>query len=231
MIGIIDSGMGGLTTLASLLRKECDDRFCYFADTANAPYGNKDQGAILRCVFAAAKRLKELGADRIVLGCNTATVAALSYLQNKLPCPIYGITPPVQQALQAGGSVLVLATAYTGEYIRKHYRKIRTLAMPSLATLVDRYYPDEMAPIRGYLHEKLQVMRDVENVVLGCTHYLLLKEEICQIIRAKRTFDANDALAEQIEKRPRNRGVCVDIVSNGPVDEARYTKVLRRLID
>ena len=231
MIGIIDSGMGGLTTLATLVRHRCDNAFCYYADTASAPYGNKDKGSIIRATAQAAKELSKRGADRIVLACNTATVAALPYLQNTLSCPISGVTPPVEEAIQAGGSVLVMATAFTGEYIRKQYRDVRTVTMPALATLVDRWYPDNRQVIQGYLEEKLAHLSNVDNVVLGCTHYILLKEEICRLIRAKRAFDANDALAVQLQKRPCTRGVAIDIVASGAIDESRYTNVLQHLLD
>ena len=215
--------------MASLIRAGCDHDFAYFADVDGAPYGNKSMGEIMQRVGKAAKQLVRQGADTIILGCNTATVAALDYLRATLPCTVDGVSPPVPEAIKAGGSVLVLATALTGEYIRKVYRQVRVVAMPFLATLVDRCFPDNMPPIHRYLQDKLSIVRRVDNVVLGCTHYLLVKQEILQIIRAKRAFDANDALVARLKKSPDKRGVCVRIVADGTLDEARYTRVLSAL--
>lgn len=229
MIGIIDSGMGGLTTLAALVRAECDHEFVYYADVAAAPYGNKKAGVLMQRLKEAADLLVRMGATTVVLGCNTATVTALDYLRATMPCVVDGVAPPVRRAIEAGGSVLVLSTALTGDYIRRVYRQVRVVTMPFLATLVDRCYPDDMRPIQQYLQDKLSIVRAVDNVVLGCTHYVLLKEQIGEIIRAKRTFDANEDLAERLAKSPDKRGVCVQVLASGPLDEARYTKVLERL--
>ena len=231
MIGIVDSGLGGLTTLATLALAGCDNNFCYYADTAAAPYGNKDKSTMLGLVYRACNVLVDMGADRIVLGCNTASIVALDYLRHRMPCPVDGVLPPVERAVAAGGSVLVLATRLSCEYLHERYPKVRTLAMPSLATLVDRHYPHEIPYIYGYLGDKLRIARQVDNLVLGCTHYLLVKEQICRIIRAKRTFDPNDDLVGRIQKSPQGRGICVHIVASGPIDEGRYTKVLQALMN
>ncbi len=216
MIGLIDSGMGGLTTLAALAERGCDHRFCYLADTRHAPYGERDSLSLIALGERWAKRLVSLGADAIVLGCNTLTLAALDYLRKTMSVPVYGVRPP-----QVDGA-LTLGTSYTCRRIEG------AIALPRLATLIDRHYPDE-GPIRAYLEAELKGMT-ASTVVLGCTHYALVKETISGILHAKTVIDPSDLLARELPQAKSGQGVGVDLILTGEGDTTRYIETLQKLL-
>lgn len=224
MIGILDSGMGGLSTLAALAESGCDSAFCYYADTANAPYGNKPEAIVARCVERAAEALVKRGADKIILACNTATLVAKEVIRCTIKVPVYGVTPPVEEALKTGGNTLLLATAITCSHYPSE-RQFKTLSMPELATLVDRHYPDG-EKIEAYCKDRLYRIGRVDNLVLGCTHYVLIKEMLKRISGAKTVLDGNDALVRLLPKSHGKREKwTVDFMCSGEMDEARYRRI------
>ena len=215
MIGLIDSGMGGLSTLAALAERGCDHRFCYLADTLHAPYGERDSLSLIALGERWAKRLVGLGAEAVVLACNTLTLAALDYLRATLPVPVYGVQPPRIEG------ALVLGTSYTA-------RKVEgALALPKLATLIDRHYPDERV-IRAYLEKALEGVK-ADVVVLGCTHYALVKDLISGILHAK-TIDPSVLLARSLPQAREGQGVGVDLILTGDGEPSRYVEVLSTLL-
>ncbi|MBO4534619.1 MAG: aspartate/glutamate racemase family protein [Clostridia bacterium] len=216
MIGLIDSGMGGLTTLAALVERGCDHRFCYLADTRHAPYGERDSLSLIALGERWAKRLVGLGADAIVLGCNTLTMAALDYLQATTSVPVYGVRPPVVEG------AMLLGTSYT-------CRKLgRGVALPRLATLIDAHYPD-LPPIRAYLEGQLEG-KSADTVVLGCTHYALVKDEISRVLHAKTVVDPSVWLARKLPRATGGQGVGVDLILTGDGDQGRYIETLKTLL-
>lgn len=229
MIGIIDSGMGGLSTLATLIHAKADHQFLYYADVLHAPYGNKGQWDIYKTIKTCIHTLCGYGVDQIVIACNTASFAALSACQGEFSVPIYGVLPSVDEAKEAGGTTLLLATAYTTS--QPFPREIVPIALPSLATLVDLYYPYQMEPILSYLERELSGYNGIENVVLGCTHYELIGEEIRSILRAKRTFYGSNTILRQLKKATPGTGWQLDILSSGSIDHERYSDVLSLLLD
>jgi len=229
MIGLIDSGMGGLTTLAALLRAGCDHAFCYYADVRNAPYGNKPRTEVMALVRDAVSLLEQRGAERVVLACNTASLVAKKYVQRTTSVGLWGVEPPIAEALRRGGKTLLVGTTLTVS----HYRDtpyFRAVAMPSLATLIDRDYPDTRAA-EAYCRETLAGVDKVDNLILGCTHYVLIKDILRRITGARTVLDGNEALAEEVGKCPDGgRGVCIDVLTSGKVDEARYKATLDALL-
>jgi len=227
MVGIIDSGMGGLTTLSALCKAKVDHAYCYYADTRHAPYGNLPAHAIIEAAQEAAESLVARGADRIVLACNTATIAAKEHLAAALAVPIYGVTPALYDAQRSGGKTLLIATAYTAA----HYKSdalLDVVALPRLAQLIDAHYP-HLAPIEDYCRHALPA-GPYDNLVIGCTHYLLVRSLLAGLTQATRTFDANEALAASLSKAPAGRGISVDILASGKVDCERYLRVLQELL-
>ena len=216
MIGLIDSGLGGLTTLSALAKRECDHRFCYLADTAHSPYGGRDSLSLIALAERWAKRLCGMGAQAIVLACNTMTLAAKDYLTRTLSVPVYGVEPP------EGEDALLLGTAYTVKRMGKGK------ALPELASLIDRYYPD-LPPIEAYLASQLEGMQ-ADTVVLGCTHYALVKTMISELLHAKTVIDPSQILAERLPSTDRGRGLAVDLVLTGVGDAERYVKTLGTLL-
>ena len=114
-VGVFDSGAGGISTLREMIRELPDERFIYFGDMANAPYGTKSTEEVVTCVRSVVGRLMEQNIKALVIACNTATGAAAAVLRDELTIPVVGMEPALKPASKArkNGSVLVLATPLT----------------------------------------------------------------------------------------------------------------------
>lgn len=191
-IGVFDSGFGGLTVLRALLHRLPHARFAFLGDTARLPYGSKSRRTIARYAVQSAQFLvREQHAEFLVIACNTASALALDAIQESIPVPVLGVIQPGAQSARAAsrtGDVLVIATDAT---VHSHAyaaacqaHKLRALekACPLLVPLVEEgwtAHPVTEQVIRIYLDE---LSADAEaqgllpdTLVLGCTHYPLLR--------------------------------------------------------
>lgn len=186
-IAVLDSGIGGIGVLRELKKVLPEESFLYFGDSANAPYGEKPAEEILKIVFSCAAHLA-CRAKALVLACNTATAVAAKELRARLTLPVIGMEPAVRPALCVcpHPHVLVLATKATleGAKFRALVQKapgaeITALAAPGMVRLVEAGVLTGAAP-RAYLAELLAPYRKVrfDAVVLGCTHFPFLTEEL-----------------------------------------------------
>jgi glutamate racemase len=212
-IGVFDSGFGGLTVLRALLPLIPAAHYIYLGDTARLPYGSKSQQTIARYAISSAKFLHQQGADLLVIACNTATALALPDIQAALPIPVIGVVQPGAQAALAStppsGDVLVLATAAT---VQSHaYAHALTAlglhatekACPLLVPLAEEGWIDHHVTaevLRIYLTEALAEAPAAKTLLLGCTHYPLLKpliERTLQTLNHPMTIiDSADATAQ-----------------------------------
>jgi glutamate racemase len=185
-IAVFDSGFGGLTVLRALLPLLPGTRFLYLGDTARLPYGAKSRQTIARYAVSSAAFLLAQGAEMLVVACNTASALALDELTAALPIPVVGvIAPGVAAAAQTtGASVLILATAATVQSAAysQAFRRIgipaHEKACPLLVPLVEEGWIDHPVTadvLRIYLREALAEAPDAQTLVLGCTHYPLLR--------------------------------------------------------
>lgn len=184
-IAVFDSGFGGLTVLRALLPLIPGARYLYLGDTARLPYGAKSQQTIARYALSSAAFLREQGAEMLVVACNTATALALDELKAALPIPVVGVIDPGAQAAAAiGGDVLVLATSATvhsGAYTRSCAAlglRVYEKACPLLVPLVEEGWIDHPVTAQVltiYLKEALAEAPAATTLVLGCTHYPLLR--------------------------------------------------------
>jgi glutamate racemase len=242
-IGVFDSGFGGLTVLRALLARLPGARFAFLGDTARLPYGSKSRRTIARYAAQSAQFLvKEQGAEFLVIACNTASALALDAIQDAVPVPVLGVIVPGAEAAHAAsrtGDVLVIATDATVQShayaaaCRAHGLRALEKACPLLVPLVEEGWTDAFAAqaasappqvavtaevIRIYLAEltaeaAAQGMKP-DTLVLGCTHYPLLRPLIERAVPAgMRIIDSADATAEaavllfgrsEAEKRPPN---------------------------
>jgi glutamate racemase len=191
VIGVFDSGFGGLTVLRALLSLVPSARYVYLGDTARLPYGSKSRETIARYALSSAQFLAGQGADLLVIACNTATALALEDIRAALPIPVVGVIEPgAHAAAEAGGSsqVLVLATAATtqsGAYTRALQAlglQATEKACPLLVPLVEEGWLEQpvyksvtLEVLRIYLIEALAQSPSASTLLLGCTHYPLLK--------------------------------------------------------
>lgn len=240
IIGVLDSGLGGLSTLAELIRWEVSDYYIYYADNYNAPYGTKNGEQIKNYAACACNHLIKLGAEAIVLACNTATSSVINKLRAELTVPIFGLEPAIRPALaETLGKVLVLATDYTlnGEKWHKlsceFVGDYEVKTMSRLAELVDDYYPYSMDFLKDYIYYELQSYCDIKSVVLGCTHYILVDDLISEALNNARTFDGNEGLAKlmsSIFNSPK-KSVDIELIFSGEKQCARYADILKHLVE
>ena len=207
-IGVFDSGVGGIGTLAALRRELPGETFLFYGDTANAPYGTKSREEVMACVSRIMDHLLAQDVKAVVIACNTATAVAAAELRARYDLPIIGIEPALKPAseIRREGSILVLATPMTLklEKFRALYERYGEGAIPvpcpGLMELVEREAEDEA---RRYLLELLSPyeLSKVDAVVLGCTHYVFLRPLLKEILpSAVSVLDGNVGTARQLRR-------------------------------
>lgn len=211
MIGVFDSGFGGLSVLAAIARHLPRADLLYFADTAHVPYGDKPEGFITGRVLAIGEHLAALGCSPIVVACNTATTTAIQALRHHLPgIPIVGVEPGVKPAAQSTRTkrIAVLATEATAksrrlaQLIATHAADVHVdvVPCPGWATHVETLRPftgEFRAEVAAKITPLISV--DVDRIVLGCTHYAFLAPIITPLIAGRAELvDVADAVARQV---------------------------------
>lgn len=224
-VGMFDSGVGGISTLAAAVRLLPAEDFLYYGDTKNAPYGEKSQAQILALARRVTETLIENGAKAIVIACNTATGAAAEALRKQYDFPIIGIEPAIKPAslLRAGGIILSLATPLTIHSERYHRLEARygegvvSLPCPGLMDFVERGELDSPA-LDAYIDNLLSPYRgaQIDAVVLGCTHYVFLRERIASHLKkGTPLIDGNEGTARQLKRRLYECGLLSDRAQGG----------------
>lgn len=192
-VGVLDSGLGGLSVLRALKVRLPQNSFIYCADSGNAPWGDKSEAFIVERCRAICGFLIEKGARAIVLACNTATAAAADQLRKELTLPVIGIEPAVKPAAaQSRRHVIgVLATTRTIESARYKrliarfapHTTVVSVAAPGLMECVEAAAfesPETEALVRHYLAPMQEA--GIDKLVLGCTHYPFLMPLFARIL-------------------------------------------------
>jgi len=214
MIGVFDSGYGGLSVLAAIARHLPRADLLYFADSACVPYGDKPEGFITARVLAIGEHLASLGCAPIVVACNTATTTAIEALRDHLPgIPIVGVEPGVKPAAQSTRTrrIAVLATEATAKSRRLAHLisahaadvQVEVVPCPGWATHVETLRPLTGA-FRAEVAGKITPLIDagVDRIVLGCTHYAFLAPIIEPLIIGRAEIvDVADAVARQVVRQ------------------------------
>lgn len=241
-IGVFDSGVGGIGTLAVLRRELPQERFLFYGDTANAPYGTKSREEVMGCINRIMEHLLAQDVKAVVIACNTATAVAAAELRAKYTLPIIGIEPALKPAheMRRDGSILVLATPMTLklEKFRALYERYGEgaipLPCPGLMELVEREADDEA---RRYLLELFSPydLTKVDAVVLGCTHYVFLRQVLKDILPdTVLVLDGNAGTARQLRRVLTANDLLADgqgsITLETSGDPAKVLPVMQRLL-
>ncbi|MEO7457663.1 MAG: glutamate racemase [Gemmatimonadaceae bacterium] len=219
-IGVFDSGLGGLTVAHEIMRQLPNESLIYFGDTARVPYGPKSPETVRRYSREIAGFLLDEGVKAIVVACNTATAHALPMLESELDVPVLGVVGPGARAAVKGtrnGHIGVIGTEGTirsGAYVRAIHAespdaKVTAIACPLLVPLVEEGWTDHDATwsiAEEYLEPLLSA--DVDTLVLGCTHYPLLKSVIGEIVgRTVRLIDSAEETAADTRRMLEEQGL------------------------
>jgi glutamate racemase len=216
-IGVFDSGFGGLTVLRELVRLIPDADYLYFGDTARLPYGSKSAETVGKYAVGAVHFLQERGAEFLVIACNTATALALDQIVAAVSLPVIGVVEPGAKCAASAtksGKVVVLATDATvsshaySKALQSFGVESKEKACPLLVPLVEEGWIEhpvtaEVANI--YLHEAFSDGFSAADVlVLGCTHYPLLKPLLRRIAPAHmHIVDSAESTAQVVAEQLR----------------------------
>jgi glutamate racemase len=214
LIGVFDSGIGGLSVLRALREQLPTHPFTYFADGDNAPYGERDESFVVERSLAISRELIEQhDANLIVVACNTATAAAIHVLRERFPdVPFVGIEPALKPALLAtrNGRVGVMATRGTlasakfAALLGSVQDKAQFVLQPcdGLAHAIER---GDSARIRSLVAEHWQAIRaqaEVDTLVLGCTHYPLEEDMLRDTVGPDvRLIEPGPAVARRVAQQ------------------------------
>ena len=192
-IGVFDSGIGGLTVLRALRERLPAESTIYLGDTARVPYGTKGAATVTHFAAEALRALSARGVKAVVVACNTASAVAIEHLQSLTDLPVMGVIEPGVQAALAvtrgkGGVIGTLATVGSDRY-GQMLRAVRPdlevvgKACPLFVPLAEEGWTDHPVT-RAVAEEYLAELREagVDTVILGCTHYPLLKGAIGEVM-------------------------------------------------
>jgi glutamate racemase len=229
-IGVFDSGVGGLTVLRELQRQLPDESTIYFADLGHFPYGPRYQAQVREFALNIIRFLQELDVKLVVIACNTATAAALNAAREIFDIPIIGvITPGAQAAVEATrnkrvGVISTEGTMQSQEYLHAIKEANPTIgvlpkAAPDLVELVESGKADSAeaeAALRDALKEIIDYQAD--TLILGCTHYPLLRPLIRKITADRmKIVDSAETTAAKVK-----RSLAVNGLQSGGDEPARH---------
>jgi len=206
-IGIFDSGVGGLTVLKALRRKLPHRDFVYLGDTARVPYGRKPAAMVAEFAYGITEFLRRMGVAGVVIACNTASASALPELAGCFSIPIWGVIEPGVEAaarLTRIGHVGVIGTQgaiASGAYQRRLEQRGLTVwarACPMLVHIVEEGLAGS-PECDLLLHHYLDGRAAIDTLILGCTHYPLLRDAIQRVVGDAVTLvDSAEALAQTV---------------------------------
>ncbi len=197
-LGIIDSGIGGLTLLQELISRNLDVEYLYISDNENVPYGEKSQSFMLERISLMITKLKEKSVDAILLACNTLTAHAIDQLRSSQNIKIFGIEPYINFANQnqnSENSYALIATKATiqSERFKKLQKKsdplgkVEVIIMPKLALIIERMKESNLVDLKDELEVELTQLKNKEltHLILGCTHYPLITSFLSEYLSVK----------------------------------------------
>ena len=207
-IGIFDSGIGGATVLKEILKILPNENYIYYSDSKNNPYGDKDNEEIFNICDNIVQMFIKEKCKAIVIACNTASAKAAQSLREKYPNEIFIAIEPAYKMVHDNSfdkATLVMATKGTIEsekfgrlYEKYNNNKTYLLACQGLADIIEQGNEDK---IKEYLKENIsEYAGKVENVVLGCTHYPLIKEQIKNVLGNVEFFDGAPYAAKHLKE-------------------------------
>ena len=242
-IGFFDSGVGGVSVLRDAVRLMPRERFLYYGDNLNAPYGTKSEDTIRTLATHVADVLLTYDIKALVIACNTATSAAAATLRARLTIPVVGMEPALKPASQLwhGGRILVLATPATlrqqkFQLLNEKYGE-HALVRPC-AGLMELVEAGELeggrleAYLRALLEEYAGLQLDA--VVLGCTHYVFLRRALSKLLPGVPLIDGNEGTARRLQSLLAHGGLLreegeggVTVMTSG--DESVFIPLMERL--
>lgn len=220
-IGILDSGLGGVSVVLALRNAYPDLAMVYLADQIHAPYGNKSKQEICEIMEGNIRWFQNQGITEVLLACNTASSNALEYLHERFPSmKIEGIIDVTVNQLIDADCVGVLATTATiasHAYKFKIEKKLNSLvieqAAPDLVALIEGLASEQQ--LSSILDEYCRPLEECDTIVLGCTHYPLIKDQIAKKLSGK-IIDSIEPIIQSFSNRDYPKGDVVIYTTKDP---------------
>ena len=246
-IAVFDSGVGGVSVLRELMELMPGERFYYFGDSANAPYGLKSTEQVRRLTLSAARYLlEERDAKALVVACNTATAAAIGDLRRIYPDRIIiGIEPALKLARDRhpGGVIGIMATDVTlrerklADLMERYSRECTVIRLhsPGIVELVESGKADSPEALALMEAELGHLRGRLDALVLGCTHYPFMKKAMRAVLGdAVDILDGGGGTARETRRRLAEAGLLLDtegalLVENSSGDPKKYELTLSLL--
>ena len=246
-IAVFDSGVGGVSVLRQLVKMMPAERYLYYGDSANAPYGTRSTEDVRKLSLNAAEKLMQRGLKALVVACNTATAAAIETLRKTYPDTIIiGIEPALKLAADhyPSGRIAVLATPVTlreekFDTLRHRFAedcRVYPIPAPGLVELIEAGHTDD-ALVDAFLEPLLAPYRGkLDAVVLGCTHYPFAAKAVCRCIGPEVTLlDGGEGTARETRRRLAGAGLLREgtgevLIESSANDESRIALARRLLL-
>ena len=230
-IGVLDSGLGGLSVLREAIKIMPSENFIYYGDSKNAPYGVKSSEQVKKLTFDVVEYLLCRGVKGIMVACNTATSAAVAELRIKYTdIPIVGIEPALKPAANSSkeGKILVMATPMTLKEVKFHklldrYRDMREIEPVPCGGLMEYVEQGilEGEELDAYLREKLEPFMDtkISSIVLGCTHYPFVRSAIAKVVGQDiDIIDGSLGTSRELMRRLKEKDLLNDSMEKGTIE-------------
>ena len=208
MIGVFDSGIGGVTVLKEILKVLPQQRYIYYSDSIHNPYGDKTDKELYRIVKSIVEYLIDRGCVAVVIACNTASAKCVKRLREEYKTILFIAIEPAYKMVHDynfEGKTLVLATKGTIEsekflalYHKYDNHKTILHSCVGLAELIEK---NDGKELDVYLKNTLGKYKGVENVVLGCTHYPLIKDKLKKVLGDVQFFDGSVGVAKELKRQ------------------------------
>ena len=226
-IGVFDSGLGGLSILKELIRKmPCED-YLFYEDSINNPYGSKSEEDLINITSNIVDYLLERNCKIIVIACNTATTCCMKKLREMYPNTIFvGTVPAIKVAYDNHyKKTVILSTPYTKsskrveELIHDYHNVDQELINVSGEDLAHLIEIDDRDGIRELLNRVLGEYKDVaDSLILGCTHYSLIKDEISKVLPNTTLLDGCDGVSREVYHQLSDNNLLTDNTNNGSLE-------------
>ncbi len=238
---VIDSGLGGLSTLAKV-SKQTPANYIYFADNKFVPYGTKSDKFLKKRLLAIISKFSEKHKlSAVILACNTATTTAISFLRESLPHLLFvGTEPAFKIAMDKNYiSPALIATPQTISHMNKtRLKNFKFLPHESLASQIEstltQNTPRHHFKLLKSLYSIKNQLKDNDCLVLGCTHYVLIKENFSKLLN-RPILDGNTGVSNQISKyitnkTSKNSSFKIILSKQNKVLMQKYKKILKQIL-
>ncbi len=221
-IGVIDSGVGGLTVAKEIMRQLPKEEIIYLGDTARCPYGSRPTEEVKKFTWELTNHLLNYNIKMLVIACNTATALVLDDIRANINIPVVGVVyPGARTALKVTknmhiGVIGTVGTIESGSYEQalksiNHHVKVESLACPLFVPIVEsgKYESEEALTVVEESLEPLKV-HDIDTLILGCTHYPILRPVIQEVMGRKvKLISSGDETAREVSTLLHHSGMLV----------------------